>query len=148
MQQKISIARIIDSKIGRLSIELIDAAETHAVDVESHGMLLGVLSEISKNPELAEQGYVIDSLKVFMKSCKLSQTCWSWVQIYRRFPALWESLSKDRLIKNRIEHIEKICSISEIFSEENLRTMEGGIQAARQFLLMDLMKSKSESDLV
>ena len=147
MEKKLSFARIIESQIGALSIELIDAAETKSVSVESHEDLLNILSEINREPSLINHDVITNSLKRVMKSCKLSETCWAWVQIYRRFPVLWENLATDRLIRNRIEHIERICDISEIFATENLRMMDGGIRAAREFLLADLMERAGDTEL-
>lgn len=142
--QSISFAKILESKIGLLSIRLIDSAETGAVDVEHHEILLNILSEISRDAsrldrDTAFKNKIVRQLKSFLKSSRLSRTYWVWIHISRRIPSLWEEIANDPLIKNRVEHIEKMCEISELFSDENLRSMTGGIQSARQFLLTSMI---------
>ena len=138
-----SLPTIIQSRVGEIAVQTISVSESSGGGVfvgnlsgtsEFGDRLLDIWVQIQSNPSVAMSVSVSDEIKRILKSCSLAGTEWLWVNICRKFPALWEEMETDTMIKNRAEHIRKIGRISEMFSEENLVALDGGIQSVRRRL--------------
>nr|WP_297502065.1 hypothetical protein [Ferrovum sp.] len=136
----VSIARVIESAIGRLSLELISDAERHPVaergkDIsESIKDLVGAISMCRDSRKLRDDAFIRD-LKIIIKSTNVKDSASLLVFLSRRFPAVMAELCSDRVIGHRINHAKKLAEIGYCVSVSNIQKLDGGVAEARRRIL-------------
>lgn len=136
--EQTSIATLLATEVGKLAANLIALAEhtsvtsfrdaiekryfqSHLDDVIDHMKRIGV------NNDLLSDEKFVSSVVVAIKSSPFSEIRKFLSHISRNHPRLQVEIEKDPVIKNRIDHIIKVCLIAEIFSDENIRRLTRGI---------------------
>lgn len=134
---RISLATLIESTIGLLSVQLIEAKETHPADMDDEALQerlirLKLAIDNAVSPEKRMDPEVIEKLQIILKSIKITAAPWFWIFLYRKWPSLWDRVASDELIQARMAHIRLVGDIGECFSEDNLLKLDGGIVGARK----------------
>jgi len=136
MASKSSLATLIESAIGILSMRLINKAEDHNIpDVggDIRKRLLVLQSAINAAPfEKRTSEEVIEKLSVILKSVEITCAPEFIVFVGRKYPRILLELQKDEVIGRRIKHIFRVAEIGSCFSSRSVSQLNEGIDRVRK----------------
>ena len=136
MRENPSLATLIESALGELSMRTISAAEYHnAPDPEGkiRARLRDLRNAINSAPiEIRSSPSIISKLQAILKSVEITCAPEFIVFLGRKFPKIMGEVAKDDLIGRRIRHIYRITEISSCFSNESLTKIQHGLNEVRK----------------
>lgn len=148
MIRRPTLARLIESAIGELSMQLIGRAETHNISDKQDDIrkrLLLLQSMINAAPFTKRTSpAVIEKLQAILKSIEITCAPDFLVFLGRKYPQMMVDLTKDEVISKRIRHVYRIAEIGACFSMESLATLSSGITEVRR-KVFEIAETNQES---
>lgn len=147
MIKRPTLARLIESAIGELSMRIIDQAESHNVPDEQDDIrkrLLALQAAInSASFEKRTSPEVLAKLQSILKSVEITCAPEFMVFLGRKYPRMMVEISHDPVITCRVRHLYRIAEIGACFSKESIATLSGGIADVRR-KVFEIAETESE----
>lgn len=136
MIRRPTLARLIESAIGELSMQIIDHAESHNAaddqgDIRKRLLTLQAAINSASFEKRTSPG-VLAKLQAILKSVEITCAPEFLIFLGRKYPKMMMDISRDPVITRRVRHMYRVAEIGACFSRESLATLNGGIAGVRR----------------